>query len=212
VRRTVIQAAQERDRKRCKGPDARRSRAILVVGGSQGARAINRAVCDALPELEDWRGKLRWLHVAGPDDRAEVEAVYRAGGWDAAVWGYCQELPRLMAESDLVIARAGGTTLAEIAVLGLPALLVPYAHHRDGHQVLNAKLLADAGAAQLVPQSDLDPEAIRAWIARVLFDPARVEAMRAASLALAKPGAADAVLNLLLECRHPCPSLSVSSS
>jgi len=192
LRKEVLAAAASR-RPRTPG-----KRTVLVVGGSQGARGLNRALERALPRLHDLREEIRWIHCAGDADKESMAEAYRTGRFDAEVLGYSPRLPELMASSDLVIGRAGGTTLSEIAAVGVPSLLVPFPHHADRHQERNAGILARAGAAILVEESALDPERLRACLEEVLFSEEKLDAMSQRARALARPGAADAVIDLAL--------------
>lgn len=209
VRRSVLEAAMLRQRR---SSFYGRKRRVLVFGGSQGAQGLNEALRGALNDLAGFRDTVFWNHVTGEDDQPVMEEYYRQAGWDARVWSYCPGLPHLMADSDLVIARAGGTTVAELAVLGVPALLVPYPHHSDEHQLKNARVLEREGGAVLVAQKDFGADAIRRVFEEVLFFPRKLRQMEAACHRLARPDAADAVLNLLLELRKPCRQDSVYSS
>ncbi|MBI4604438.1 MAG: UDP-N-acetylglucosamine--N-acetylmuramyl-(pentapeptide) pyrophosphoryl-undecaprenol N-acetylglucosamine transferase [Planctomycetes bacterium] len=208
VRKVVLEAAAARDA-RAMDPARRR---ILVVGGSQGAAGVNRAVRAALPELLDFRERIHWIHVAGDADKGGMTEAYRTGGWSAEVYSYTPELPSLMAGSDLLLGRAGGTTLSEIAVLGLPAVLVPYPYHRDQHQRRNAEAFARAGGAEVIEEDQLTAGSLRAVFRDTLFAPARLEAMGRCARSLARPDAADAILDLAVELRRRCPPASASSS
>ena len=192
LRKEVIAAAAGRR------PRAPGKRTILVVGGSQGARGLNRAVERALPGLLDLREEIRWIHCAGDADKEFMAEAYRTGGFEAEVLGYSPRLPELMAASDLIVGRAGGTTLSEIAAVGVPSLLVPFPHHADRHQERNAGVLARAGAAIIVEESELGPERLRACLEETLFSEEKLDAMSRQARALARPGAADAVIDLVL--------------
>ena len=204
VRGTVVRAARRRSRRFAAGIFSKRLRQIVVVGGSQGAHGINRAITGALEELSEYREKIRWIHVAGDADKDEVEQVYREQGWEAKVVSYLEDLPHELSNSDLAIARAGGTTLAELAVLGVPAILVPYPHHKDQHQLKNAEALVRAGGAKLVPEEELGADTLRTVFEEILFEPERILAMEDGALSLARPKAADEVLDLILELRETC--------
>ena len=204
VRGTVVRAARRRSRRFAAGVFSKRPRQIVVVGGSQGAHGINKAITGALEELFEYQGRIRWIHVAGDADKDEVEQVYREQGWEARVVSYLDDLPHELSNSDLVIARAGGTTLAELAVLGVPAILVPYPHHKDQHQLKNAEALVRAGGAKLVPEGELGADTLRTIFEEILFEPERILEMEDGALSLARPDAADEVLDLILELRETC--------
>ncbi|MEC8895200.1 MAG: undecaprenyldiphospho-muramoylpentapeptide beta-N-acetylglucosaminyltransferase [Planctomycetota bacterium] len=204
VRGTVVRAARRRSRRFAAGVFSKRLRQIVVVGGSQGAHGINKAITGALQQLFEYQGRIRWIHVAGDADKDEVEQVYREQGWEARVVSYLDDLPHELSNSDLVIARAGGTTLAELAVLGVPAILVPYPHHKDQHQLKNAETLVQAGGAMLVPEDELGADTLRTIFEEILFEPERILEMEDGALSLARPDAADEVLDLILELRETC--------
>jgi UDP-N-acetylglucosamine--N-acetylmuramyl-(pentapeptide) pyrophosphoryl-undecaprenol N-acetylglucosamine transferase len=209
VRRQVLEAALERRERRGRPRNGRK--VVLVAGGSQGASGLNRAIAGALPALAGFREKIQWIHLSGQADKAIMERAYLEAGFEAQVLAYSPELPRLMARSDLVIGRAGGTTLAEIAVLGVPAVLVPYPHHRDRHQLENARALAEAGGAEICLEGELGAPSLERIFEELLGSPGRLEIMEAGAASLARPDAADRVLDLVLELRKACPQVSASS-
>jgi UDP-N-acetylglucosamine--N-acetylmuramyl-(pentapeptide) pyrophosphoryl-undecaprenol N-acetylglucosamine transferase len=208
VRRDVLDAAPLR----ASWPDPSGKRNVLVVGGSQGARGINHAIRDALPLLSHLRGRIRLTHVTGDADKSSMQETYRMHGWEAEVLAYCPNLPGLMARSDLFLGRAGGTTLAELAVMGLPSILVPYPYHKDNHQLLNAQFFERAGGARILVQSQLGGESLRRVFEDVLLVPKRLEAMGKMARNLARPEASDTVLNLALGLSRQCPPVSASLS
>lgn len=172
--------------------------AVLVFGGSQAARRLNLAVADALPRLVERRVV---SHVTGDDDYAAALAARER--LPAQLRNRYRPVPFLreamadaLAAVDLVVGRAGSSTLAEATALGLPLVVVPYPY-AGGHQADNAASLAGAGAAILVPDEAFDGSALLATTS-VLDDAERLAALRAASRRLGRPGAADAVAELLL--------------
>ena len=204
VRGTVVRAAGRRRRWFAAGALSTRKRKVFVVGGSQGAHGINKAIIGALEGLSEYREKIHWIHVAGDADKKEVEKAYRDQGWEAEVVDYLKDLPHLLSHSDLVITRAGGTIVAELAVLGVPAVFVPYPHHKDQHQLKNAEALERAGGAILVPEEELGADVLRTIVEEILFEPGRLLEMEDCALSLGRPDAADAVLDLILELKETC--------
>jgi undecaprenyldiphospho-muramoylpentapeptide beta-N-acetylglucosaminyltransferase len=182
-------------------------RMLLVFGGSQAVRRFNEAVAGALARLVD---RVHVVHVAGEEgyrralaDRDALPEALR-GRYHPFPFLRDEMLPTLAA-ADLVVGRAGSSTLAEVAALGRPIVVVPYPH-AAGHQRANAEVMAEAGAARLVEDEDFDAEALlRA--ATILDDPATHARMSAAARSLARPGAADAVARLVLAAgsRRPLP-------
>jgi UDP-N-acetylglucosamine--N-acetylmuramyl-(pentapeptide) pyrophosphoryl-undecaprenol N-acetylglucosamine transferase len=162
------------------GPD---EKCVLIFGGSQGARSINRAA------IEAFRGaQFRILHAAGERDLGELEAP----GPHYDLRGYIPNFSEALLAADVVVARAGGSVF-EIAAHGRPAVLVPYPHATADHQMLNARFMADAGAAVVIPDSELTPARLAEDVGRLLADPARAAALGNAALAVARPRAAEEI-------------------
>ncbi len=172
---------------------------LLVFGGSQGARTINRAMVAALPALADWRGKLKIVHQSGENDYATTLAAYKADGWpDVEVVPFIKEMPQAYAQATLVVCRAGATTLAELTACGRPAILVPYPHAAANHQSTNAQALVARGAALMMEEADMTPELLGKVVNDLLHDRPRVLSMSSSAYNLARRGAAA---RLLQECR-----------
>ena len=209
VRRAVVEAARRRARR----PSGGARKTIVVVGGSQGARGLNFAVREALPSLAEFRSKILWIHVAGSADKKTMVDAYRNHRCWANVLEYAPRLPDLLAGADLALARAGGTTLAELTVLGVPSVLVPYPHHRDQHQLANAQALAEAGGGWVLPEAELSSEALRSVLRDRLFSPSQLAEAASRALEVGRPEAADGVLEVALELvEGRCRSLSESLS
>ncbi len=151
----------------------------LVMGGSQGARGLNRLVISAAERLG--RGAVQWIHLAGEEHEAEVRTAYENAGLTAHVFGFCHDMETAYAAADFAIARSGAASLTEIAHVGLPSILVPYPLAADRHQSANARLFAEAGAALVAEEAELLPEALADLVERLRGDPARREAMRRAT-------------------------------
>jgi UDP-N-acetylglucosamine--N-acetylmuramyl-(pentapeptide) pyrophosphoryl-undecaprenol N-acetylglucosamine transferase len=164
---------------------------VLVFGGSLGARSINEAAVEA------FRGApYRVLHAAGERDMASLVPRVPAQGYDLRP--YIERFGEALLAADLCVARSGGS-IFEVASHGLPAILVPYPHATGDHQASNARWMADAGAAIVVPDAELTAQRLRAEVDALLADPARLAAMAAASRALARPDAAADVAAEILE-------------
>ncbi len=184
------------------------ARLVVIFGGSQGVRRFNEAVAGALPGLVE---RAFVIHLAGADGlagaeaaRARLPAERRARYRPVAFLG--EHLLDALAAADLVVGRAGSSTLAEVAAFGLPLVVVPYPH-AGAHQRANAAELVAAGAARLIEDEAFDAAALLE-ATDLLTDPARHAAMAAAARAQARPGAADAVAEILLALaeRRPLPS------
>ena len=124
---------------------------VAVLGGSQGAHAVNMAMVDAAGLLKD-RERIRFVHQTGPNDAEAVAAGYREAGVSADVRAFFQDMGPVYAAADLIICRAGATTVAEVTALGKPAVFIPFPFAADDHQTLNARGPADTGGAELIPQ------------------------------------------------------------
>ncbi len=168
---------------------------LLVTGASQGARSINQTLWRAWPEFVARHPEWQLLHLTGTADEAETRSAYAAAGVAAKVLAFTHEMPLALAAADVVVSRAGASTLAEITALGKPSILFPYPFHRDQHQRANGLVLADAGAALLLTdgrtaEANLDP--LRAALERLADEPTR-GAMSAAAARLGRIRAADEV-------------------
>jgi len=172
---------------------------LLVLGGSQGARVINRAMIEALPRLAAGADRLRVIHQTGDAQHAEVSAAYRASGLDPAgidVRPFISGMSQVLDQADLVVSRCGSTTLAELTVAGRASVLVPFAAATHDHQTFNARKLADAGAAVMIAERDLDGARLSAAVLELLSDPARLSGMSHAARALGRPDAAARIADL----------------
>lgn len=168
---------------------------LLVFGGSLGAHALNGALKAALPLLEPWREGLSILHQTGEDQLESVGAAYRDAGWSrVTVTPFIEDMAAAYGAATLVLCRAGATTVAELAAVGRPAVLVPYPYAAGDHQTANARALAEAGAALLLPQPELTPQRLAALLGELLVDRSRLLRMAAAARGCARPGAAEAIL------------------
>lgn len=178
-------------------PDARL--AVLVFGGSQGAHAINMAMVDAAPRLAPHQSRLAITHQTGTADLDRVRQAYRQAGLEARVEPFLYDMAREMIGADLVVGRAGATTLAELTAAGRPAVLIPLPTATDDHQRRNAEALAQAGAAEVIEQLELTGERLAARILALAGDPVRRAAMGQQARALARPDAARVIVDRALE-------------
>jgi UDP-N-acetylglucosamine--N-acetylmuramyl-(pentapeptide) pyrophosphoryl-undecaprenol N-acetylglucosamine transferase len=172
---------------------------ILIFGGSQGAHAINMAMVEAAPRLAAHPGGMAITHQTGERDLERVRDGYRRAGLEARVEPFLFAMDREMKRADLVVSRAGATTIAELTAAARPAVLVPLPTAADDHQRRNAEVLAAAGAAELIEQKDLSGERIAGRVAALLADPARLGAMSSAMRRLAKPDAARTIVDTVME-------------
>jgi UDP-N-acetylglucosamine--N-acetylmuramyl-(pentapeptide) pyrophosphoryl-undecaprenol N-acetylglucosamine transferase len=172
---------------------------VLIFGGSQGAHAINMAMVEAAPQLAAQRGRLAITHQTGERDLEHVRDGYRRAGLEARVEPFLFAMAGEVRAADLVVSRAGATTLAELAAAGKPSLLIPLPTAADDHQRKNAEVLARAGAAEVIEQRVLTGSGLAERMLALAADPARREAMSRAAGALAKPDAARDIANKVLE-------------
>jgi UDP-N-acetylglucosamine--N-acetylmuramyl-(pentapeptide) pyrophosphoryl-undecaprenol N-acetylglucosamine transferase len=170
---------------------------VLVFGGSQGAHAINVAMVAAAPLLKA-AGPIAITHQTGERDLDEVRRGYAAAGLDTRVEPFLHAMDREMADADLVIARAGATTIAELTVAGRPAVLVPLPTATDDHQRKNAEALARLGAVEVVLQAELSGAGLAGRVTSLLGDASRLQSMRRAARAAARPDAADVIAERVL--------------
>jgi len=193
--------------------EGKRGYTLLVLGGSQGARSVNRAMVAALPRLLSAHPTLRVIHQTGERDYEEVVAAYRESGWQVGTGGapaggapsrgmevvpFLFDVPRAFRQADLIVSRSGATTVAEITACGKPALLIPFPHAIHGHQERNARILEQAGAATVLLDAGLTGEVLAAAIAALLADPGRLGEMGRCSKAL---GRADSAERIVMACR-----------
>lgn len=172
---------------------------ILVLGGSQGAAAINTAVIGCLPELIARRHDIQFIHCTGRADYLRVKDAYEASGIEARVYDFLDEMGAAYSMADLAVSRAGATTLAELTARGIPAVLVPYPYGTDDHQYKNAQELSESGAAVLIEERSLSPERLSAAFSDLTRGKARLEKMGLLSRAMGRPAAAQAVVDITLK-------------
>lgn len=169
---------------------------LLVVGGSQGAQVLNAVVPEALAALAP-AVRPRVTHQAGAEHEARVRASYRERGVEAEVLAFIEDIAQHYASADLLVCRAGASTVAEIAAVGIAAVLVPYPHSIDDHQSANARFLAERGAALLIPQRELTAQRLAEVLAGCTRE--RLLAMAQAARAAGRPEATRAVAKVCLE-------------
>ncbi|MFP7570350.1 UDP-N-acetylglucosamine--N-acetylmuramyl-(pentapeptide) pyrophosphoryl-undecaprenol N-acetylglucosamine transferase [Marivita sp. S2033] len=165
---------------------------ILVIGGSQGARILSDVVPPAIASLPlDTLQHLRISHQARDEDAERVATYYAENGVTAEVQPFFNDIPARMSEAQLVISRAGASSVADISVIGRPAILIPYAAATSDHQSANARGLVEAGAAIRIPESKLTVDSLAEQIASVLQNPDAALQMCLASVRASKPDAAQ---------------------
>nr|WP_277817038.1 UDP-N-acetylglucosamine--N-acetylmuramyl-(pentapeptide) pyrophosphoryl-undecaprenol N-acetylglucosamine transferase [Tabrizicola sp. SY72] len=171
---------------------------LVVIGGSQGARILSDVVPQAVARLpEELRRHLRVAQQARPEDLDGVVAAYEAAGLVAEVAPFFADIPRRLSEAQLVISRSGASSVADIAVIGRPAILIPFAAAMDDHQTANAQGLVQAQAAVLIPEKALDAATLSDHMAAVLGQPEAAARMATAALSQGRPDATERLVALV---------------
>jgi len=168
---------------------------LLVMGGSQGALGMNMRIHNAIPELAGFSKDIQVIHLTGGKGDASLRDAYRKAGIPAAVIPFSSEMNKVYSVADLAVSRAGGTSIAELTAVGLPAILIPFPAAAHDHQRFNAGEMARTGAALVVEEKNLTPDALRKLIAGTLFSPAALKEMQRTSRSLGRPDAARIIVN-----------------
>lgn len=166
---------------------------LLVFGGSQGATAINAAFLDTAEYLTDiWDG-LRVIHQTGRDGFEKTSEAYKRKGINVEIHDFIDDMAGAYAGCDLVVCRAGATSIAEITALGIPAILIPYPFSADGHQEINAASLVKKGAAIMIRQDELTGNVLGSLIRRLFINPIELRKMREGMKKIGRPEASKAI-------------------
>lgn len=169
---------------------------LLVFGGSQGARAINQAMTGAMPALSSRIPGIKLLHQTGERDYDTTVAAYEKLGIPVEVSKFMDDMPAMFARADLIVSRAGASTVAEIAAAGKASVFVPFPKAADDHQRRNAEAMQSARAAVMLEERDLTPEQLADTVAGLLSDPVRLKAMSDAAKGMAHPNATHDIAEL----------------
>ena len=196
VRREFVSVA----RRAAADPEGFESRAnsILILGGSQGAKALNEAVPSVLAEVDLKSRGLKIVHQTGEAMRDAVQERYRELGVEAEVVSFIDDMARVYVNATLVIARAGATTLAEVCAIGRPSVLIPFPHAADDHQTKNAQALEELDAAQCVAESDIADGALLTSIVELIESPVLRQTMAEAARVQGRPDAAAEIVDDML--------------
>ncbi|NDY43351.1 undecaprenyldiphospho-muramoylpentapeptide beta-N-acetylglucosaminyltransferase [Dissulfurirhabdus thermomarina] len=200
VRRAILEARRRAPRPR------RGVMRLLVLGGSQGARRLNRLASNAVISLWNSGVDLRVTHQTGADDREEIARRYREAGGSHRVEAFITDIHRAYAEADLVLCRAGATTLAELAAVGRPAILVPYPFAAGRHQEANAREMAAAGAARVILEEDTGAVTLAEELRFLLENPEHLDRMCENAARLGRPNAAEEIAGALVELAEGAPT------
>jgi UDP-N-acetylglucosamine--N-acetylmuramyl-(pentapeptide) pyrophosphoryl-undecaprenol N-acetylglucosamine transferase len=193
VRAEIIAAGEPGREKKDSGMD------ILVLGGSQGAHRVNMLVVEAAGILAKDGEKIRFIHQTGAKDVEVVRRGYDEIGVRAEVKDFFQDMAGVYRKADLVISRAGATTLAELAVVGVPALLIPYPYAADDHQLTNGRYFEEGGGARVLTESELTGEKLAAEVRRLVGDRSGLGQMATQMKKLGRPEAAERIIDVCLQ-------------
>ncbi|MDL2322313.1 UDP-N-acetylglucosamine--N-acetylmuramyl-(pentapeptide) pyrophosphoryl-undecaprenol N-acetylglucosamine transferase, partial [Desulfosarcina sp. OttesenSCG-928-B08] len=193
VRGNILAVSGRPDEKQAEKTEKKDRLTILVLGGSQGAHALNQAMTNALCHLEPL-SRLRVVHQTGEKDQDAVAAAYARHGVEAEVEVFFHDMAACYQQTDLVICRAGATTIAELAALGKPAIFVPYPFAADNHQEHNARFLVDQGAGRMILEKDLTGPALAGEINEMAASPDLLARMADGIRRLGRPDAAEKIV------------------
>jgi len=181
VRKSIVDATQ-------KHPQKTNDFTVFIVGGSQGSSAINKAIVEALPHLANQN--LSFIHQSGSDDETWLIESYKKHYMKADVRSFFHDMTTHYQKSDLVICRAGATTVAELSIIGKPAIFIPFPHAADNHQVKNAQAVVDAGGAEMIIEDQLSGSLLAERIRFFANNSGALETIHHKSLAFSRPDAA----------------------
>ncbi len=175
-------------------PPVTEIKTVLVCGGSQGAKALNSAVVEAVKNSDGWQKQIRVIHQTGSEDFERIRQAYEEVNANVQVVPFLKDMPSALGSADLVITRCGALTLAEIAALGRPSILVPFPQATHHHQEKNARAVEKAGAGIVIHQSELTGSSLAQTVESLRSDPPRVQSMAQNSLALKRTNVTDTIV------------------
>ncbi len=198
VRQEILAAAEEKRTEKSLKTAAKKT--LLVMGGSLGAHRVNMLMLEAMPMCrQKCQQEITLIHQTGNADVDRVRGGYAAAGIEARVEPFFKDMAALYRQADLVVARAGATSLAELAVMGLPALLIPYPYATDDHQLKNGQYYVGGGGACMYRESELDAELLAGKLTELLGSPGTLQNMAAAMEKMARPDATGKILDSCME-------------
>jgi len=172
---------------------------VLVMGGSLGAHRVNEVASQALCRLCEEGTEIQVIHLSGRKDENEIRARYEAAGVRAQVFGFLQKMASAYRSADLAVARSGAASCTELAVCALPALLVPYPHAVNDHQMANARAMAAGGGMDVIAEKDLTAECLVGYLKDKIDDREKLAAMKEALASASHPHAADRLADVVEE-------------
>jgi UDP-N-acetylglucosamine--N-acetylmuramyl-(pentapeptide) pyrophosphoryl-undecaprenol N-acetylglucosamine transferase len=186
IRREIFQGIEKRKGDRF---------TLLIFGGSAGAHRINEAVMEALEQLQEIKPFLRFFHQTGREDVDWVSKVYQEKGFDAVVKPFFEDMATYYQRSDLIVCRSGASTVAELAVCGKAAILIPYPYAAHNHQLINAQKLVDLGAARMIRDRELNGRLLAQTILRLYDHPEERNRMEEKIRQVGRPRAAEEIVD-----------------
>ena len=172
---------------------------LLIMGGSQGAQAINKVMLQSIPKIQALVPDLQIIHFTGKHGYQEAEEAYNDMGIRSFVSAFYNDIGAAYRLSDLVVSRSGANTLAEITALGIPAILIPYPYATDNHQYWNAYELSSVGGAMIIKQEELTPERVIKLVSDLLTNDESLDNMKKINKSLSKPFAAERVVDKICQ-------------
>lgn len=194
VRKEILQSAMDQQDVSLDDTGRKKLFTVLILGGSQGAHSINMAVLEAFEYLEE-KDKYFFVHQTGSADEQEVKRAYIKNGISCMVKSFFNDMARQYHNADLVVCRAGATTVAEVAVMGKGVIFIPYPFAADNHQVLNAGSLENEGAAEMILQKDLTGRRLAKRIEYYASSPGSLKAMASRAKSIGRPDAAEVIVD-----------------
>ncbi|MGD9383072.1 MAG: undecaprenyldiphospho-muramoylpentapeptide beta-N-acetylglucosaminyltransferase, partial [Desulfobacterales bacterium] len=194
VRREILQFARPQKVEEIEDSTQHRHFVVLILGGSQGAHSINMALLDAIDKIKD-KDKFFFIHQTGRNDETRVRNAYELYGVSCSVQAFFNDMARQYQKADLVICRAGATTVAEIKTVGKGAIFIPFPFAADNHQVLNARSLEKAGAAEMILEKNLSGKALAERINFYASSPDTLRQMALQIKNLSRPDAAAIIVD-----------------
>jgi len=194
VRREILQYAENQPNRRAQDFSQDRPFTTLIIGGSQGAHGINRAMMEAVQHIKT-KEAFYFIHQTGPQDEAMVKDAYQRHGIFGNVQSFFTDMARQYQKADLVICRAGATTVAEVTAIGKGVVFIPFPFAADNHQVLNARTLSDVGAAEIILQKDISGKLLAEKIESFAASPQTLYQMAQRAKDLGRPEAAARIVD-----------------
>lgn len=178
---------------------------ILIMGGSKGAHSINQLVMDSIRKIHSYRDRIQFIHLAGISDYKQIKEIYRQFGFNAYVETFSMKMDIIYNSTNLIISRAGSSSISEIAYFGLPSILIPYPYSQDKHQLKNASGLSSKNAAIVIEENELSSDKLINIVVKLINEPERLNKMAEQSRSLSTPNAACEIVDEVQRLLNPAP-------